>query len=93
MKLWIFWGFDAFVACVFLYFFFAGLADGTVTMSNLGLWIATLALLAGVVGGSIWLRSKGRRGAALVIALILAVPGLLAALFFVVLLITNSRWN
>ena len=93
MKFWILWGVDALIAAVILYFFFSGVADGSVSMFNIGLWVAILAALSGVIGGSLWFRSAGRRVAATVILLILAVPGLLFALFFIVLLISNPRWN
>jgi len=93
MKFWFLWGIDALIAALVLYFFFLGIADGSVSAFNIGLWLAILAALAGVVGGSLWLRSAGKRGLATVVLLILAVPGLLFALFFIVLLITNPRWN
>ena len=93
MKFWILWGIDAVIAAVILYFFLLGLADRSVSMFNIGLWIAILAALSAVIGGSLWLRSAGQRGPATIVLLILAVPGILFALFFVVLLITNPRWN
>jgi hypothetical protein len=93
MKFWFLWGVDALIASVVLYFFFAGLADRSVSMFNIGLWMAILAALSAVVGGSLWLRSTGRRSAAAIVLLILAVPGILFALFFIALLITNPRWN
>ena len=93
MKFWILWAIDALIALVILYFFFLGLADGTVSMFNIGSWIAILAALAAVIGGSLWLRSAGRKAPATIVLLILAVPGILFALFFLVLLIANPRWN
>ena len=93
MRFWLLWGVDALIAAMILSFFLLGLADGSVSMFNIGLWIAILAALAGVIGGSLWLRSSGRQGPATIVLLILAVPGILFALFFIVLLITNPRWN
>jgi hypothetical protein len=93
MRFWFLWGIDAVIATVVLCFFFVGLADGSVSMFNIGLWIAILAPLSAVVGGSLWLRSAGRKGPATIVLLILAVPGILFALFFIVLLVTNPRWN
>ena len=93
MKFWILWGIDAVIATVVLYFFFVGLADGSVSRFNIGLWIAILAALSAVIGGSLWLRSAGRKGPATIVLLILAVPGILFALFFLALLISNPRWN
>jgi hypothetical protein len=93
VKFWILWALDALIALVILYFFFLGLADGSVSMFNSGIWIAILAALSGVIGGSLWLRSAGRKAPAIIVLLVLAVPGILFALFFLVLLITNPRWN
>ncbi|HMK38724.1 MAG TPA: hypothetical protein VK569_05235, partial [Bacteroidota bacterium] len=93
MRFWLLWGIDAAIAAVVLSFFALGLADGSVSTMNIGLWITILAALAGVIGGSLRLRSSGRPGPATAVVLILAVPGILFALFFIVLLITNPRWN
>jgi hypothetical protein len=93
VKFWLLWGFDALIALVALYFFFAGLADGSVSSFNMGLWLVILLVLGGVVMGSLWLRSSGRSGTAKAVLLILAVPGLLFVLYFLVLLISAPRWN
>lgn len=93
MKFWLVWGFDALIAAVVLFFFFAGLADGRVSSFNIGMWLVLLLGVAGVVGGSLRLRSIGRRGAAMAVLLVLAIPGLLCILFFLVVLITHPRWN
>lgn len=93
MKFWIPWGFDALIMLVVLYFFFVGLADGSVSSFNAGLWFILLLVVGSIVGGSLWLRSSGRNGAAIVILLVLAVPGLVFALFILILVIANPRWN
>jgi hypothetical protein len=93
MKFWIPWGFDALITLVVLYFFFEGLADGSVSSFNAGIWFMLLVALTCVMGGSLWLRSTGRHRGALVLLLVLAVPGVLALLFLLVVLITNPRWN
>lgn len=93
MRFWIPWAIDAVIALIALYFFFIGLADGSVSSFNIGLWLLVLLGLAIVVGGGLWLRSAGRSGLAMVLLLILAVPGVLVGLFFVVLLIAAPRWN
>lgn len=93
MKFRILFGFDALVALVMLYFFFIGLADGSVSSFNAGLWFIILLALAGIMGGSLWLRSTGRPRSAIALLLLLAVPGLLGVLFLLVVLITNPRWN
>ena len=93
MRFWIPWGIDAAVAVIVVCFFFIGLADGSVSSFNIGLWLVVLLGLASVVGGSLWLKSAGRSSLAMVLLLILAVPGVLFGLFLVVLLIAAPRWN
>lgn len=93
MKFWLLWGFDALIALVVLYFFFTGLADGSVSSFNIVLWLIILLGLAGILGGSLCLRSAGRKGIAMVVLLFLAIPGVLYLLFFLILLITTPRWN
>lgn len=90
---WILWGFDAIIALVVLYFFFVGLADGSVSSFNMGLWLTLLAVVAIVLWGSLWLKSHGRIGFAKGVLSILAVPGFLYLLFLLVVLIGKPRWN
>ena len=92
-KFWLPWTIDAIVAAIALYFFCWGLLDGTVSSRNAGIWAMLLAALAIVVGGSLWLKSTGRRGLGIALALVLAVPGFLVGLFFLALIIANPRWN
>jgi hypothetical protein len=93
VRFWLPWVLDALIGAILLCFFFAGLAGGTVSSFNAGIWLALLAIPAVVLGGSLWLRAAGRRGLALALALVLAVPALLAVLFALVVLITQPRWN
>lgn len=89
----IIWGLDAIVTVVVLYFFFAGLTDGTVSGRNAGLWFFLLAALAGILGGSIWLHRHGQSGIANALLLVLAVPSFLFALYFGIAIATKARWN
>ena len=89
----ILWGFDAAIAAVVLFFFLLGLSDGSVSSFNIGIWLLFLLGVGGVVGGSFHLSSRGLRRPALALALVLAVPGLLYALFLLVVLIGRPRWN
>jgi hypothetical protein len=93
VKFWIPWSVDALVALVVLGFFAVGVGDGSVSSYNIGLWSLILLVVAAVLGGSLFLRSQGRPGAATLVALLLAVPALLLCLFFAVMLLTVSRWN
>jgi hypothetical protein len=90
---WILWGFDALIALVVLYFFFIGLADGSVSSFNMGLWMLLLAAVAAVLLGSLWLKSLGQLGWAKAVLSILALPGFLYLLFLLVVLISKPRWN
>ena len=87
------WGVDALIAAIFVGFFFWGLADGTVSSFNIVLWLGILAGLAGILGGSHRLQSKGYTRPAMGLLLILAIPGFLGVLFFLAVLILNPRWN
>ena len=85
--------FDALVALVVVYFFIVGLGDGSVSDFNGGLWFGILAAIAAILGGGWLLERNGLRGAAIAVLLILAVPGLLYALFLALILIMQPRWN
>jgi len=54
---WFLWAIDAVIAAIALYFFFSLAAGSRVGAFNILPWLAILAALAAVVGGSIWLRS------------------------------------
>lgn len=85
--------FDVIVALIILYFFVIGLADGSVSDFNGGLWAAILVALAAILGGGFALNASGHRAAAVVTLMILAVPALLYGLFILLILITQPRWN
>lgn len=87
------WGVSAVVTTASVYFFVVGLADGSVSSFNAGLWAGLLAVCGAVTGGSYVLKQRGRPGAGALVALILAVPGLAFGLFMLMLLLTNPRWN
>jgi hypothetical protein len=86
-------GIDALVAAVIVYFFFEGLADGTVSSSNMGLWMATLAAPAVVLGGGLALNARGRRGLAVALLAVLAAPGLLFGLFVLAMIVLQPDWR
>jgi hypothetical protein len=52
-----------------------------------------LAVVAAVVGGGWMLDANGKRGGAIAVLLILAVPGVLYALFILLIVIAQPRWN
>jgi hypothetical protein len=90
---WFLWSIDAAIAAIALYFFFSLAAGGRVGSFNILPWFAILAALAAVVGGSVWLRSVGQHAVAIVLLLLLAIPGALFALFFLLLLILHPNFH
>ena len=90
---WVLWGIDVVIALIFAYFFVIGLADGTVSSFNMTLWLVMLCTLGGILWGSHALRAADRTSLATSLLMILAVPGVLAGLFFLALIILQPRWN
>ena len=84
---------DALIACIALYFFSIGLADGSVSSFNMTLWLGILGGIAAVIIGGLFFNAKGHRRLADVILLILALPGVLFGLFMLLLIISHPRWN
>ena len=93
MRFWLVWGIDAVVAMVAVYFFLIGVGDGSVSSFNAGLWFALLAGLGGILGGGLVLRDRGHPGAAIALLAVLAIPAVLGVLFFLVVLVSQPRWN
>lgn len=87
------WWFDAVIAAGFVVFFFIGLADGSVSSFNMALWVCILLGLGAILFGSHALHAAGQQKSALIILWLLALPGILGALFFLLLIITQPRWN
>ena len=87
------WWIDVAVATVVGAFFLIGLGDGSISSFNAGIWALLLLVMAVVVLGSRALYLAGQHRLAKVLALVLAVPGVVAVLFIVLILVTNPRWN
>ena len=75
------------------FFFLWGLSDGTVSSFNILLWLAILGGVSAVLVGGTWLRARGLARLANGVLLVLAIPAALFALFFLVLIIAQPRWN
>lgn len=84
---------DLLAAAGFVVFFIWGLADGSVSSFNAEIWGVTLLTLAAVLGGGWTLQKRGQHGAAKGVLLVVAVPALLTALFFLIVIIAKPRWN
>jgi len=89
---WIAWGIDLAAALILGYFFFVGLADGSVSSFNIALWLFILLIAAVVVGGGFALKAT-RPGLATMLVMAAAVPCTLLGLFFLVLILVPARWN
>jgi hypothetical protein len=84
---------DALIAITVLFFFFWGLADGTVSAFNIGLWLAMLGAVAAIFGGGIALRVYGQRGLGNLLLAVLAAPGLLCFLFLLLILVLQPDFR
>jgi hypothetical protein len=90
---WILWSIDAIISLVFVYFFFIGLSDGTISSYNAGTWVLILSGLASLLIGSYWLYAHQYGVLAKIILFLPAVPCLLYGLFLLLMLNSKGRWN
>jgi hypothetical protein len=84
---------DAAIALVIAYFFLAGLADGSVSSFNIGLWLVILFGTGAILIGGYLLRAAGHAWLANIVLAVLAVPGLLYGFFLAVVILTGTPWN
>jgi hypothetical protein len=89
----ILWVIDALASLIILYFFFVGLADGTVSSRNAGLWTIIVLALAGIMCGSIWLRTHGYNIPAILLLLVIVLPALFYALYILIAVLDGGRMN
>ncbi len=89
----IIYGLNAIVALIIFYFFFAGIADGTVSSYNAALWLMIIAALAAILWSSLWFKSHDHIILAFATLLVLAIPAILFALYFLIAILGNGRWN
>lgn len=78
---------------ILLYFFLIGIADGSVSAFNIALWLGLLASTGLIVGGGVVLKKKGWPRAATALLAVMAVPGIAAGLFVLVLIVSQPKWN
>ncbi|MDQ6478227.1 osmoprotectant transporter permease [Dyadobacter sp. LHD-138] len=88
---WIFWCIDAAIALTVLYFFGEGLADNTISGSNIGLWLVLLLIPAVIMGLGYILKSNNELMWAKVVVSLMAIPGLLFGIF--ALYLGNQNWQ
>lgn len=90
---WILWSVNAALAAIVVFFFLAGVGDGSVSSFNIGLWLGILAVGFVILAGSLFLRGKGQAVLALLMVIPAAAAGLLYALFIILIIATGERWN
>lgn len=90
---WILWIFTALMSLVPIYFFFIGLADGSITSRNVGLWSIILIIIAFVLFGTLWLKGHEHLPLAKVILILAAIPGIFVLLYFLIVFTSKARWN
>ena len=89
----ILWIVDAIASLLVFYFFFIGLADGSISTRNMGLWITIITVICMILGGSYWLQLNQYHLAAKLLLCVLAIPAFLYLLFILVSLTNKGRWN
>ena len=90
---WILWAFIALMSLVPIYFFFVGLADGSITSKNIGLWGLILLIVGGVLFGTLWLKGHDHLSLARIILIVAAIPGLFVLLYFLIVITSKTKWN
>jgi hypothetical protein len=85
-------GIDLAAAAVAVAFFLWGLADGTALYAP-GAWVILLGGIAVIIGGGVALGRRGHAALANTLLLVLAIPALGYALFILMVLVLQPRWN
>lgn len=83
----------ALTTVVAVFFFVIGLGDGSVSSFNLALWLALLSAMSLSLWAGYALHARARVAFAIAALAVTAIPGVLAALFLLLVLITQPRWN
>jgi hypothetical protein len=86
-------GLDIIAVGIAVFFFFLGMADGTVSDFNIELWIGLLLGIAAVLGVGIALRRAAWPILANIVLAVLAVPTALYGAFMLVVILSGTPWN
>jgi hypothetical protein len=84
---------SALTSLVTIAFFIIGIADGSVSSFNFALWLGLLTVVAASLALGYALYARGKVALAVVALSVTAAPGVLAALFLAIVLLTGSKWN
>ena len=88
------WIFNAIMSLIPVGYFFVGLADGSITSTNMGMWLIILLIVAGILLGSRWLRDQQKPRLAKWVLIIGAAPyALMILLYLVTILSGNHGWQ
>lgn len=85
-------GIDLVAAAIVLFFFLWGLTDGTALYAP-GLWLMIVGGIAAIIGGGVTLARAGRVKAGSALLSLLAIPTVGYALFMLMILVLQPRWN
>lgn len=85
-------GIDIAAAAVALVFFLWGLSDGSALYAP-GAWVLLLGGIGAIIGGGVALARSGRVAAANALLCVLAIPAAGYALFILMILVLQPRWN
>lgn len=91
----ILWGFNALMSLMPVGYFFVGLGDGSITASNMGMWMILLLVVAGILGGSVWLRNNNRPRIAWWVLILGAAPYALMIILYLATVLSggNRGWQ
>lgn len=84
---------DILALIVTFYFFIIGIADGSVSNFNLGLWLFLIIAQVLILVGGYFLHQNNKLFIAKLLLAVTAIPSLIYLLFILLILITNPRWN
>lgn len=88
------WIFNAVMSLIPVIYFFIGLADGSVSDSNMGMWMIILLLVAGILYGSLWLKNKGKLRQAKILLIVAGAPyALMILLYLITIMMVPSGWQ
>jgi hypothetical protein len=84
---------DTLVPIIAIFYFFVGLADGSVSSRNMLLWIVLLAALVLLWLACLYLYKAGWIKLAWTIAILLGLPAMIGLLYILMIMFGNVRWN
>ena len=86
-------GIDILATLVFCYFFYAGLADGSISEFNSHIWIKLSFAIVAILGGGILFRILRKTVLANIVLSLMAAPAVFFCLFIVLFALSGSEWR